>query len=133
MGRHGVRGIRLLYRITILVRFSLYPSPLQPLQILRNPSLLAFVPLVCEIGEVLIDWWSGQCVGKMRDGRSVVALNPVAKSWGPRTPLVCMISSDDGETWREWCVLENQPPPEGFDGVVALETGIVNDGQSEFS
>jgi len=76
---------------------------------------------------------SGQCVTQMRDGRLVAALNPIPKSWGPRTPLVCMISSDGGITWAQWCVLEDQPVPKDFQRVIALETGIVNDGKSEFS
>ena len=75
---------------------------------------------------------AGACVTRMRDGRLVVALNPVGENWGKRTPLVCMIS-DDGENWEEWCELENQEPPEGFEKVVALDTGIVNDGRGEFS
>lgn len=69
----------------------------------------------------------------MRDGRLVCAYNPVTKSWGPRTPLVLSISEDNGLTWRLWVTLEDKPPPEKFERVVALETGIVNDGESEFS
>ncbi|WRT69931.1 uncharacterized protein IL334_006922 [Kwoniella shivajii] len=76
---------------------------------------------------------SGQCVTRIRDGRLVVAVNDVYKNWGPRTPLVLKISSDNGETWSHWCTLEDQAPPAGFKKVVALETGIVNDGKSEFS
>ncbi|WWD19929.1 hypothetical protein CI109_104401 [Kwoniella shandongensis] len=76
---------------------------------------------------------SGQCVTRLRDNRLVVALNPVPINWGPRTPLILKISSDDGETWQDWCTLEDSPVPEGFEKVVALETGIVNDGKGEFS
>ncbi|WVQ81723.1 hypothetical protein IAT38_003848 [Cryptococcus sp. DSM 104549] len=76
---------------------------------------------------------SGQCVARLPSGRLVVALNDVPINWGPRTPLILKISDDDGATWRTLCTLEDQPPPEGFERVVALETGIVNDGKSEFS
>ena len=69
----------------------------------------------------------------MRDGRMVCAYNPVPINWGPRTPLILSISADNGKNWKHWCTLEDQPPPPDFDRVVALETGIVNDGQSEFS
>ncbi|KAG8740290.1 hypothetical protein FRC11_000306, partial [Ceratobasidium sp. 423] len=76
---------------------------------------------------------SGLCVTKMRDGRLVCVHNPIGGSWGARTPLVASISADNGVTWERWAVLEDQPPPEGFTGVSALETGIVSDGRSEFS
>lgn len=59
--------------------------------------------------------------------------NYVTKSWGPRTPLCLAISDDDGRTWKLWATVENASPPEGFNGIIALETGIVNDGRSEFS
>ncbi|KAK8853495.1 hypothetical protein IAR55_004202 [Kwoniella newhampshirensis] len=76
---------------------------------------------------------SGQCICRMRDNRLVIALNASSRNWGPRTPLILKISPDDGDTWLPWCTLEDQPPPDGFERVVALETGIVNDGKSEFS
>ncbi|AAW43695.1 hypothetical protein CNBE2920 [Cryptococcus deneoformans B-3501A] len=76
---------------------------------------------------------SGQCVTRLRDGRLVAAVNDVYKNWGPRTPLVLKVSFDDGETWSPWCTLEDQAPPASFQRVIALETGIVNDGKSEFS
>lgn len=69
----------------------------------------------------------------MRDGRLVCVHNPVEDSWGARTPLVASISEDEGATWERWVTLEDQPPPEGFVGVKAMETGIVTDGRSEFS
>lgn len=75
----------------------------------------------------------GQCVTRLRDGRLVAAVNDVYKNWGPRTPLVLKVSFDDGETWSPWCTLEDQAPPASFQRVIALETGIVNDGKSEFS
>lgn len=59
--------------------------------------------------------------------------NYQTQSWGPRTPLCLAISEDDGKTWKLWATLEDAPPPEDFKRVIALETGIVNDGRSEFS
>ncbi|CAN9249900.1 unnamed protein product [Alternaria alternata] len=55
------------------------------------------------------------------------------QNWGPRTPLCLAISEDDGKTWKLWATLEDAPPPDDFKRVIALETGIVNDGRSEFS
>lgn len=89
---------------------------------------------------------SGICVGHFGgggqakgdgdgDGRLVLACNPVGPNWGPRTPLVCLLSTDDGTTWAPYVTLEDKPAPQGFGGIVALETGIVNtnNGESEFS
>lgn len=59
--------------------------------------------------------------------------NYVSKSWGPRTPLCLAVSEDDGKTWKLWATVEDAPPPDDFKRVIALETGIVNDGRSEFS
>lgn len=75
----------------------------------------------------------GHCVCRLRDGRIVCAQNPVGKSWGPRTPLILSISSDDGESWKHWVTLEDQAPEADFDRIVALDTGIVSNGKSEFS
>ncbi|KAJ5378894.1 neuraminidase [Penicillium cosmopolitanum] len=76
---------------------------------------------------------SGHCVTTLRDGRVVWAGNYQTQNWGPRTPLCLAISEDDGNTWKLWATLEDAPPPDDFKRVIALETGIVNDGRSEFS
>ncbi|RYN58942.1 hypothetical protein AA0114_g1914 [Alternaria tenuissima] len=76
---------------------------------------------------------SGHCVTILRDGRVVWAGNYQTQNWGPRTPLCLAISEDDGKTWKLWATLEDAPPPDDFKRVIALETGIVNDGRSEFS
>jgi hypothetical protein len=73
------------------------------------------------------------CVTQLRDGRLVCAHNPIGKSWGPRTPLILAISSDKGVTWKHWVTLEDRPVEGDFEKIVALESGIVSDGRSEFS
>lgn len=84
-------------------------------------------------------WWkkltplAGLCVSRLRDGRVVCVHNPVGKNWGPRTPLVISISSDEGKTWSIWVTLEDRPVDSDFEKIVALESGIVSDGRSEFS
>jgi len=72
-------------------------------------------------------------VCRLRDGRLVFAQNPIEKSWGPRTPLILAISDDEGVTWRHWLTLEDRPVEGDFERIVALESGIVSDGRSEFS
>jgi predicted neuraminidase len=43
------------------------------------------------------------------DGRLYLVYNPVAKNWGPRTPLDLAVSRDDGETWTTVAHLEDDP------------------------
>jgi hypothetical protein len=45
-----------------------------------------------------------------------------AATQGPRTPLVISVSEDEGKTWRQAVVLEEKPPPTGFDRILALDT-----------
>lgn len=44
---------------------------------------------------------SGIDVLRLDDGRVLLAYNPVAENWGPRTPLTLAVSTDNGETWRD--------------------------------
>ncbi|KAJ5922782.1 hypothetical protein N7516_010485 [Penicillium verrucosum] len=76
---------------------------------------------------------SGLDALRQENGIWLVVHNPVQQRWGPRTPLVISSSSDEGKTWRTVLTLEAKPPPAGFSEIVALDTGIVNDGESEFS
>lgn len=41
------------------------------------------------------------------DGKLYLALNPVAKNWGERTPLVIKVSDDNGQTFEDFAVLED--------------------------
>lgn len=52
---------------------------------------------------------SGVDLVKTKEGMLALAHNPVGKNWGPRTPLVVSLSSDNGETWGNTIVLEDQP------------------------
>lgn len=50
---------------------------------------------------------SGLDVAALPDGRLALACNPVAGNWQRRTPLVLLVSADNGETWRQDAVLED--------------------------
>ena len=50
---------------------------------------------------------SGIDVVKCSDGNLVLCCNPVRKNWGERTPIVLMISEDNGETWKQEFILED--------------------------
>ena len=60
-----------------------------------------------------------------------------------RSSVGCIIQADSTDYGRTWGpayrtslpnnTLEDAPPPDDFKRVIALETGIVNDGRSEFS
>jgi predicted neuraminidase len=52
---------------------------------------------------------SGIDLAQLPDGRLVCVHNPVARSWGVRTPLVAAISADNGHTWRHWATLDDAP------------------------
>ncbi|KAI1324438.1 BNR repeat-like domain-containing protein [Xylariaceae sp. FL0255] len=76
---------------------------------------------------------SGLDALRLDNGSWLVVHNPVQQRWGPRTPLVISKSSDEGQIWEAIVTLEDKPPPAGFERIVSLDTGIVNDGESEFS
>lgn len=52
---------------------------------------------------------SGIDLVSMPDGTLLLALNPVGKNWGDRTPLSLLISHDNGVSWAELLQLEDQP------------------------
>lgn len=54
---------------------------------------------------------SGIDVVKTEDGLLALCMNPVAVNFGPRTPIVLMVSEDDGATWTQDLVLEDGPNP----------------------
>ena len=53
---------------------------------------------------------SGIDLVQLADRRLALAHNPVPISWGKRTPLVVSVSSDNGATWRQEIVLEDEDP-----------------------
>ena len=54
---------------------------------------------------------SGIDVVRMEDGLLVLCMNPVSENFGPRTPIILMVSADNGETWEEELILEDGPNP----------------------
>ena len=42
---------------------------------------------------------SGIDLVRLHDGRLLLVHNPIARNWGPRTPLVVSMSADGGSTW----------------------------------
>lgn len=44
---------------------------------------------------------SGIDLTQLEDGRLVLVYNPIGENWGPRTPIVAAVSSDNGATWSE--------------------------------
>ena len=54
---------------------------------------------------------SGIDVVKTDDGLLVLCMNPVSKNFGPRTPLILMVSEDNGSSWEEECILEDAGNP----------------------
>jgi predicted neuraminidase len=62
---------------------------------------------------------SGIDLAKLPDGRIVLAYNPVGQNWGPRTPLILSISEDNGLTWQNICVLENEEGEYSYPSIIA--------------
>ncbi len=61
------------------------------------------------------------------DGRLFLVYNPVAKNWGPRTPLDLAMSADDGKTWTTLAHLEDDPNLESeysYPGIVRTRDGV---------
>ncbi len=63
---------------------------------------------------------SGIDVAKCKDGLLVLCMNPVAENWGKRSPLVLLVSTDNGATWEEEMVLESQPGEYSYPSVIAV-------------
>lgn len=61
---------------------------------------------------------SGIDVVKLNDGTLVLAYNPVGLNWGPRTPMALSVSHDNGKTWGENFVLENEPGEYSYPAVI---------------
>ncbi len=71
---------------------------------------------------------SGIDLVKMEDGKLILVYNPIKGNWGARTPVVCCISSDNGETWGENFILEhNESPIDKVDGEFSYPTIIAEE------
>lgn len=67
---------------------------------------------------------SGIDVVKCRDGLLVLCMNPVGENWGPRTPLVLMTSADNGNTWNQEAVLEDEEGEYSYPSIIARDAQI---------
>jgi predicted neuraminidase len=68
---------------------------------------------------------SGIDVVQLEDGRLVLAYNPVGKNWGPRTPLVLSMSSNNGDTWEQIYVLEDGEGEFSYPAIIADGSDIL--------
>jgi predicted neuraminidase len=62
---------------------------------------------------------SGIDVVKLSGGALVLVSNPVARDWGPRTPLIISCSDDNGQTWQKICTLEDTQGEYSYPAVVS--------------
>jgi predicted neuraminidase len=76
---------------------------------------------------------SGLDVARVDDGRLVLVYNPVGTCWGPRTPLVAVVSDDNGMNWRPWISLESDLAPPAAAGVIPSDLGVSSAGVPEYS
>lgn len=61
---------------------------------------------------------SGLDLAKDNKGGLYLVSNPVGENWGARTPLTLMYSGDNGKTWEEILVLENEPGEYSYPAIV---------------
>ncbi|RCX19354.1 putative neuraminidase [Anaerobacterium chartisolvens] len=62
---------------------------------------------------------SGIDVVKCEDGLLILCMNPVPKNWGPRTPIVLLTSEDNGYTWQQEAVLEDQAGEYSYPSIIS--------------
>jgi predicted neuraminidase len=62
---------------------------------------------------------SGLDVVRLLSGQLVLACNPVAGNWGRRTPLVLMVSADDGGSWADAMALETEEGEFSYPAIIA--------------
>ena len=67
---------------------------------------------------------SGIDLVKLPDSRLILAYNPVGENWGPRTPLQLTVSSDNGVTWQDFFVLEDNPGEYSYPAIIKTESGF---------
>jgi predicted neuraminidase len=63
---------------------------------------------------------SGIDLVKLNNNALVLVHNPVMGNWAARTPLVCSVSEDNGLTWEERFVLEDEPGEYSYPAIVAV-------------
>ncbi|MDD3339418.1 MAG: exo-alpha-sialidase [Lachnospiraceae bacterium] len=62
---------------------------------------------------------SGIDVVRCDDGLLVLCMNPIGVNWGARTPIILMISTDDGATWEKEMILEEIPGEYSYPAIIA--------------
>ena len=67
---------------------------------------------------------SGIDLDRDEDGRIWLCYNPVSENWGKRYPLVLAVSSDGGNTFREYACLEADEGEYSYPAVVAHDGKI---------
>jgi Neuraminidase (sialidase) len=68
---------------------------------------------------------SGIDLVKLGGGEIVLVSNPVGWDWGARTPLALSCSGDNGKTWKEIFVLENESGEYSYPAIIAGENEIL--------
>ncbi len=68
---------------------------------------------------------SGLDATRLEDGRVALVYNPIGKNWGARTPLHLVLSADNGATWSQPVVLEDEPGEYSYPAVIAVPGGLV--------
>lgn len=67
---------------------------------------------------------SGIDLTTLEHGEIVLVYNPVGENWGKRTPLVINISRDNGKTWGDKFILENEEGEFSYPAVVSRGNDI---------
>lgn len=67
---------------------------------------------------------SGIDLVKLDNGLLALVYNPVAKNWGPRTPLTLSFSSDNGESWGNDILLETGEGEFSYPAIVSRENQL---------
>jgi predicted neuraminidase len=68
---------------------------------------------------------SGIDLVKLDSGDLVLISNPVGWDWGARTPLTLSCSDDNGKTWKEIFVLENESGEYSYPAIIAKGNEIL--------
>ncbi len=67
---------------------------------------------------------SGIDLTKLANGTLALVYNPVEGDWAARTPLVLRISRDNGETWKDEWILENEQGEYSYPAILSAENEL---------
>lgn len=68
---------------------------------------------------------SGIDLAVVPDGRLFLVYNPVGVSWGPRCPLKLACSGDNGASWRDVLILEEEPGEYSYPAIIFHENSLM--------